>query len=81
MNAAALAMARMPAPEPSRDVVLRLTKDEAATVAAALLATSVQMFNAADRQESAGRIDAATDLMRDGYTLTRIEMRLRNAPQ
>jgi len=56
-----------------------LAQGEAALLASTLLAASVQAFARADRLEFAGRLDEATDLLREGHALSRIEMRLRSA--
>ena len=65
--------------EPERPYTLRLSAEERATVQSALLAHSVMLFSASDRQDAAGRGDAAADLYRDGYVLSRVELRLRAA--
>ncbi len=65
--------------EPERPYTLQLSAEERATVLSALLAHSVMLFSASDRQDFAGRADAAADLYRDGYVLSRVELRLRAA--
>lgn len=65
--------------EPERPYTLQLSAEERATVLSALLAHSVMLFSASDRQDAAGRSDAAADLYRDGYVLSRVELRLRAA--
>ena len=69
-----------PAPQLSApDVVLELTREQAAAIATALLAQSVLLFNASSQQEAAGRYEAASGLFHEGYVLSKLDCTIREA--
>ena len=71
------AKAAQPTPQASEGAIV-LSDDERAAVATALLAQSVMLFNASAAQEAAGRYEQASALFREGYLLSKVELRVRN---
>lgn len=78
MNAAATLRA-VAQPDTVRDVVVTLTAEEQAAIAAACLGMSVQLFMAADRLEGLGQYQKADAVRHDALVLSRAELSVRNA--
>lgn len=75
-TAAVLTLDRAPA-GPELGATLHLSRDEAATLAAHLLAAAISCFSAANRAEAAQMYQRADECRRDAVLLTKLEMRLR----
>ena len=79
MNAAAVAHARVPAPEPVRPFSVQLSADERAALVSAALAMAVSYFAAADRAELAGDLERADTLRFTALSLTQAELKIRQS--
>ena len=81
MNAAAVAHARVPAPEPEpvRPFSVQLSTDERAALVSAALAMAVSYFAAADRAELAGDLERADTLRFTALSLTQAELQIRQS--